>query len=124
MVESQFSKLMTRVRFPSPAQMTKKFDSDEQSEETPKQYWFVRKRYGWGWVPARWQGWAVLGAYTGGLVSIFWNIDNRSHSVSNTLINFFLPLVGITVILLIITYLTGEKPRWQWGEPPDKKDNL
>ena len=23
-------------------------------------YWFVRKQFGYGWVPATWEGWLVL----------------------------------------------------------------
>jgi hypothetical protein len=26
-------------------------------------YWFKRKRYGWGFTPATWQGWAVVLGY-------------------------------------------------------------
>ncbi|QQG49623.1 MAG: hypothetical protein HZB70_02365 [Candidatus Berkelbacteria bacterium] len=85
-----------------------------------KNYWFRRKKYGYGWYPASWQGWLVLGVYTGGLVSIFLKIDGGSHSVSDSLIEFFLPLIGLTLVLLIITFVTGEKPRLQWGG--DKED--
>lgn len=83
--------------------------------------WFKRKTYGWGWYPSTWQGWAILGAYTGGLIATFRDIDSTSHSGSETLVGFFLPLAGLTVILLVITVLTGEKPRWQW--PGDKSNN-
>lgn len=80
-------------------------------------YWFVRKTYGWGWVPGSWQGWAVLGIYTGAMATIFWDIDKESHLVSDTLINFILPAVGITLLLLIITLIKGEvPPKWQWGK--------
>lgn len=78
-------------------------------------YWFVRKQYGWGWTPASWQGWAVLGIYTGALISLFARLgetDSQDQIVSE----FILPALGVTVILGIVTMIKGEMPpRWQWG---------
>jgi len=31
--------------------------------------WFKAKRYGWGWTPACWQGWLVLGVYFAVLIA-------------------------------------------------------
>lgn len=78
--------------------------------------WFKRKQYGWGWTPATWQGWAILGIYTGALITLIGRIDSNLEPANGELVNFFLPLFGLTVLLLAITYLTGEKPRWQWGK--------
>jgi hypothetical protein len=79
-------------------------------------YWFKNKSYGWGWYPATWEGWLVLFVYVVILVWRFTEIDRRSHSVSDTLINF-VPFVGIlTVALILICYKTGEKPGWHWGD--------
>lgn len=88
-----------------------------------KRYWFKRKKYGYGWTPATWQGWAVLGIYTGALVSLFLKIDRHSHSVSDTLINFVPLTLLLTLVLLAITYWKGEKPRWQWGDTDSDADN-
>lgn len=88
-----------------------------------KNYWFRRKKYGWGWVPASWQGYLVLGVYTGGLISIFLKADSQSYSVSESLTIFFLPLVGLTIILLIITVITGEKSRLGQSGDKDKRKN-
>jgi hypothetical protein len=32
-------------------------------KDNPEQYWFKRKAYGWGCVPATWQGWLTLGVF-------------------------------------------------------------
>jgi len=90
-----------------------------------RKYWFVRKPYGWGWRPARWQGWFVLGLYFGGLASIIVNLDVDSYSASDTLINFFLPAVGQTVVLFVIIWIKGEvPPKWQWGKNKnDEREN-
>lgn len=77
--------------------------------------WFKRKTYGWGWTPATWQGWAIVGIYTGGILSLAVRLDETDP---NGWMNFFMPLIGMTLVLLVITYLTGEKPRWQWGQKP------
>lgn len=76
--------------------------------------WFVTKTYGWGWVPATWQGWAVTALY---IVFITWD-GARLESAASPMSNVF-PFVArvflATIILLGICFLTGEKPRWRWG---------
>ena len=79
-----------------------------------KKKWFKTKQYGWGWYPSSWQGWLVLLTLIITNVYSFIAIDSKSHSVSDTLINF-IPLTLILAILLIfICCKTGEKPRWRW----------
>jgi hypothetical protein len=81
-----------------------------------KKLWFKRKRYGWGWTPATWEGWGVLLAY---LVIVFANVYRleRIFQDSPEALTYFIPQTFlITFILILICYKTGEKPRWQWGE--------
>ena len=80
-----------------------------------KKHWFKAKNYGWGWAPATWQGWLILGLFVLIVVKVFFEIDARSHSVSDTLMNFVPRLVSFTAILIFICYKTGEKPEWRWG---------
>lgn len=80
-----------------------------------KTYWFKAKRYGYGWYPATWQGWFVLGAAMVAMTSILVGIDQHSHSVSDTLIGIVIPEAVILGFLLLICVLTGEKARWRWG---------
>lgn len=85
-----------------------------------ERYWFKAKRYGWGWYPVTWQGWAVLVMYVFAVLTTVFYIDRHEHSASDSLMGFF-PLVYIlTVFLIIICYKTGEKPSWRWGDK--KKD--
>lgn len=82
-------------------------------KDNPKNLWFKRKLYGWGWTPARWQGWAVILIF---LAFVFWN---ASEAEENTNV-FLLRLVIGVVILIAICWKTGESPRWQWGSDDTK----
>jgi hypothetical protein len=81
----------------------------------PKNYWFKRKLYGWGWVPVKWQGWLTLLAF---MVFLLWNSLIMSETVSPTqtdIVWFFGKSIIAVVLLISICYKTGEKPKWQWG---------
>lgn len=92
--------------------------------DNPEGYWFKRKLYGWGWTPARWQGWVVIAVYVLAILGLVLtkekDIPGNPDSGSN-LLAFALPIILLTIVLIIITYKKGEKPRWQWGHP--KKDS-
>ena len=77
--------------------------------------WFKNKKYGWGWTPCSWQGWAVLAMYFFAMITNIISINNRAFSNSDFLTQFFPQIYIMTVFLLIICYTKGEKPKWQWG---------
>lgn len=87
-------------------------------KNNPERYWFKRKAYGWGWVPATWQGWTLLGAYVALDILFALTIDERS-SPREVVFTFALPVALLTGTLLRICYATGEPPKWQWGIPDD-----
>ncbi len=74
--------------------------------------WFKRKTYGWGWTPATWHGWTILGIYTGAVLAIAFDAERST----DPMMQVFVPITALTMFLLVVTYLTGEKPRWQWGK--------
>lgn len=89
----------------------------------PEHKWFKRKVWGWGWVPATWQGWFVTFLYVA-LISLLIvtreeAIPGNPDSGSNFLV-FGLPFIVLTVIFIFIAYKKGEKTKWQWGLPKDK----
>ena len=92
-----------------------------------KQLWFKAKRFGWGWYPCTWQGWAILAMYIFALTSDFVFVDMTQHSASDTLMNFFPNAYILTVFLIIICYAKGEEPKWQFKITNDeleiKSDN-
>ena len=91
-------------------------------KDNPKRYWFKRKLYGWGWVPVKWQGWGVILLYILLILSLVLTreeaIPGNPDSGSNFL-TFALPIIVLTILLVIVAYKKGEKPRWQWGEPKE-----
>lgn len=72
-------------------------------------YWFKRKLYGWGWTPAKWQGWIVL------LIWVIFFISGMSMVYYDWLKSIIFS-ISITIILIFICYKKGEKPKWQWGK--------
>ena len=75
-------------------------------------YWFPAKRYGWGWgFPSTWQGWVVLLTYLaltlGGIPLVQASRGSMAYVAYAAL---------LTLALLVICWLTGEPPRWRWGE--------
>lgn len=80
-----------------------------------KKLWFKAKRFGWGWTPATWEGWLVLVLYLVGIAPVFIFNNTQPESFFEVL-RLFPQVLVITVFLIIICYVTGEKPRWRWGK--------
>lgn len=95
----------------------------EYIKDNPKGYWFKAKLYGWGWTPAKWQGWLTLFIYIGFIIFLISireeYIPGNPDSGSNFLIQG-LPLILSSIIFIFILYKKGERPRWQWG--PKKQE--
>ncbi len=80
-------------------------------KDNPKNLWFKRKLYGWGWTPVRWQGWVVILAFVALMFSNALQVGTHSISV----INFILETLVLVALLIYVCIRKGEKPRWQWG---------
>lgn len=83
-------------------------------KDNPKGYWFKRKLYGIGWVPARWQGWAVLASY---LLVVLGLVLLTPADLPDELVlsHILIPVFSATALLLAICWRMGEPLRWQWG---------
>jgi len=90
-------------------------------KDNPEGYWFKAKLFGWGWTPAKWQGWVTLLIFVGliGFNAFLTTHDFLKEGISagRLVIGTFLLLA----IFLIICYKKGEKPRWRWGLPDKYK---
>ncbi len=80
-----------------------------------RKLWFKAKRFGYGWTPATWQGWASTFIYVLIIALEFIKADKASYSVSDAFISFFAPFILITLLFAFLTWGTGEKPKWSWG---------
>jgi len=69
--------------------------------------WFVRK--GIFYRPVSLFGWLILAAAVAYLAWAFVDIDSRSHSVSDTLINWFFNMLLTGLAYSIVGYFTERK---------------
>ncbi len=69
--------------------------------------WF--KRYGILFIPKTFLGWTIFVAGLAYAVYVFIDIDSRSHSASDTLINFVYNLLIIGAVYTLIGFLTSRK---------------
>lgn len=60
-------------------------------------------------LPSSIAGWIILLAAAAYSVFTFIDIDSRSHSVSDTLINFFFNLLIIGIVYTLIAVVTSRK---------------
>jgi hypothetical protein len=71
--------------------------------------WF--KREGIFFLPTSIAGWLILVAGIAFAVYSFIDIDSRSHSVSDTLMNFVFRLLIIVAVYSLIAYFTSRTPK-------------
>ena len=72
--------------------------------------WFPIKRYGYGWsLPCKWQGWLSLIIY---MSLVIFNHYILGSEQQYALIFTFV----LTTLFIILVYIKGEEPRWQWGD--------
>ena len=82
-------------------------------KDNPEKLWFKRKLYGWGWTPATWQGWAVIGIFIATILKISFQLPEEPSN--GEAIWFFAKIITLVALIIFICYKKGEKPRWQWG---------
>lgn len=83
-------------------------------KNNPEGYWFKRKLYGWGWTPAKWQGWAVVLLYVAAVLTLAFSFDAKATD-EQAILFLLVPVAVLTALLIGLCYVKGEKPRWQWG---------
>jgi len=88
-------------------------------KNNPEHYWFRRKIWGWGWVPATWEGWTTLAVFIAVLIAMVTSFA-RTTNPSDAEMWYFAGKVFLwAAVLLIVCYVTGEPPRLQWGFPEE-----
>ena len=83
-------------------------------QDNPQGLWFKRKLYGWGWTPAKWQGWVAIFVYIALVLVLSFRLDETA-TTKEVIVTCIVPTVLLTTILIRLCYAKGEKPQWQWG---------
>lgn len=65
--------------------------------------WF--KRFGWFYIPIALQGWLILGMAIIYVIYSFIDIDSRSHSGSDTLINWMFQILVTGAVYTLLGYI-------------------
>jgi hypothetical protein len=82
-------------------------------------YWFKRRRYGYGFMPVTWQGWAVIAGYVIVVVALVPAFLDAPDAVAAREAGFFVLLVtAATAGLILISLAKGPRPKWRWGKKP------
>lgn len=84
--------------------------------DNPKNLWFKRKLYGFGWTPAKWQGWLTIAIFVALMIGNTIRFSkNASYLVDTVPVGFIIQTVILVILLIVVCYVKGEKPGWQWG---------
>lgn len=71
--------------------------------------WFKRKRFGWGWYPASWEGWLVTVVYIALVVGFTMTIPENA-TFKELAVRLFLPLALLTIAFIRVVCKTSETP--------------
>ncbi len=80
-----------------------------------KKLWFKSKKFGYGWYPCSWEGWAVLGLFTISVVVHTYNATSIANSAKDIVLGINIPILIDVIFLIIICWTKGEEARWRWG---------
>jgi hypothetical protein len=81
--------------------------------------WFTARRYGWGWTPATTEGWVVVLIFIAAVGIVTVGFLRQLHSGADrgpATLRFLVVIAILTGLLVAVAWLTGERPRWRWGE--------
>ena len=90
-------------------------------DSSSSNYWFKRRRYGYGWTPVTWQGWLTVVAFLA-LVILGAAVllkDTPRNTFSTELVVFSAFLAVVVAVAVGISRVKGPKPKWRWGSKPN-----
>lgn len=83
-------------------------------------YWFKRRRYGYGWVPVKPQGWASIILFLGFTMGSISLLDKVSKDM---FVEFLIAVIIFSLLsvltMIIVSIDKAPAPRWRWGRKPD-----
>jgi len=79
------------------------------------EFWFPAKTYGYGWgQPRCWQGWLAMAIYFVALAAnALANLPGQHTK------RFVITAALLTLGLVFVAWLKGEKPHWRWSKDRD-----
>ena len=77
--------------------------------------WFRRKTYGWGWTPITWEGWLVILAVIAIPIVIRMTLKALEFERTTQYFCAWASVPILLMVLILICFRYGEKPKWQWG---------
>jgi uncharacterized membrane protein YhaH (DUF805 family) len=85
-----------------------------------KDYWFKRRRFGFGWIPVTKQGWGIVLLFLVLVIGPSFLLSDIPQGEYRKEVGFYLGYVFIVAsVLIYITAKKGPKPKWRWGKSPD-----
>lgn len=84
--------------------------------KTKNKLWFKAKNYGWGWYPITWEGWTVIIVYILFIVYRGNTVSKLFDTQTSFVFRYFFEVLFLTIPLLTVCYLKGERPEWRWGK--------
>jgi hypothetical protein len=84
--------------------------------QTERRYWFRARRYGYGWTPSAWQGWAVVAVWIALFTGLAIAAPVAASGNARLLALTIVAGVAATLALVLVCWKTGEPPRWRWGK--------
>lgn len=83
-----------------------------------KKHWFKAKRYGWGWYPATVEGWLSIAIFLIAVTASGVLLQRYTRTEKEFITLFILSVFIQSAILVFVSFRTGEKPGWRWGNKP------
>lgn len=84
-------------------------------KDNPKDYWFKRKIYGWGWTPVKKEGWITTLIFLIVLIADAYFLSTKPNPLPIDLALFFAIIVLAVIALIYVCFRKGETPKWSWG---------
>jgi drug/metabolite transporter (DMT)-like permease len=78
--------------------------------------WFIAKRYGYGWYPATWEGWVVMGIFLAFVLCPIELITHSSPRESMPAILYIVYVFCLITILMWVCTKKGDPLGWRWGK--------
>lgn len=95
-----------------------------QYDEAMSNYYFKRKRYGYGWTPVTLGGWVIVAVFL--VVIVLWSLlmlpSTHTPTTEQGLV-YGAGLLTIVVLMWLVTRRYAPPGRWRWGrKPTDNSD--